>query len=107
VFDQALTNGLLAILATNWPDEIRRSNGQLRSASELLAVINTELTLQDGIAHLPTEERATECADDSTLRTLTPMSPCQSTSPSLALPGLAPRSRDMAVVQVGRSLGTT
>jgi hypothetical protein len=70
VFDQALTNGLLAIVATNWPSKIRRSNGDLRSASELLAVINSKLTLQDDIAHVPTEERATELAEDSTLRTL-------------------------------------
>ncbi len=70
LFDQSLTNGLLAIVATHWPTGIYRSDRKLKSASELLAVIKDELTLQDGIAHVSTEERATDLAEDSTRRTL-------------------------------------
>jgi hypothetical protein len=39
-FDAALTNGLLAIVADEWPGSETRKDGQLKSARELLAVLD-------------------------------------------------------------------
>jgi hypothetical protein len=39
-FDAALTNGLLAIVADEWPSSETRKDGQLKSARELLAVLD-------------------------------------------------------------------
>ncbi|WP_223297416.1 hypothetical protein [Catenulispora acidiphila] len=47
VFDQALTNGLAAIVALEWPGAEANARGRVRSAAELLDVIS-ERVPQDG-----------------------------------------------------------
>jgi len=39
VFDQAVTNGLAAIVAHNWPEELKSKDGKVKSARQLLTVI--------------------------------------------------------------------
>lgn len=41
VFDQAVTNGLAAIVAHNWPEQLKFDDGRVKSARLLLAVIET------------------------------------------------------------------
>lgn len=42
LFNQALSNGLAAIVAHHWPGRERKRNGRVKSAADLLAIINRE-----------------------------------------------------------------
>lgn len=53
IFDQVLSNGLAAIVASEWPGEELDRNGRVRSASALLTVIEKHVPATDGIVLLP------------------------------------------------------
>lgn len=56
VFDQALTNGLAAIVAHEWPDQVAYNDGRVKSASALLKVIEERAAAnpeQPGVRVLP------------------------------------------------------
>jgi hypothetical protein len=53
VFDQALSNALAAIVASEWPGEESERNGRVRSASALLKVIEGHILATDGIVLIP------------------------------------------------------
>ncbi|MFC5639106.1 hypothetical protein [Streptomyces bullii] len=53
VFYQALSNGLAAIVASEWPGEELDRNGRVRSASALLKVIEEHVPATDGIMLIP------------------------------------------------------
>ncbi|MFI5690070.1 hypothetical protein [Streptomyces sp. NPDC051636] len=62
VFEQALSNGLAAIVAHEWPGQEAHSNGHIRSARELLRVImeharRERLPEQDAIVLIPDKHR--------------------------------------------------
>lgn len=44
IFDQALSNGLAAIVAAQWPGHEKKNNGRVHYARDLLAVITDNLT---------------------------------------------------------------
>lgn len=67
---QALTNGLLAVVSAHWPSETTRKDGSFKPAGGLLKVIEGQVGLLGGVAHVEIDEQATELAEDSTLRTL-------------------------------------
>ncbi|MGR7023755.1 hypothetical protein [Geodermatophilus sp. URMC 62] len=72
-FDEALTNGLLVIVAAHWPEATTKSKGSkvwTLPADMLLQVLEDRAHFADGFAYLPTERPVTELAEDSTLRTL-------------------------------------
>jgi hypothetical protein len=43
LFNQALSNGLAAIVSHHWPGEDRRGNGRVKSAADLLSLINRKV----------------------------------------------------------------
>jgi hypothetical protein len=54
IFDQALTNGLAAIVARRWPHELTRDDGRVKSAAALLDVIERNgLPGDEGEVRLP------------------------------------------------------
>lgn len=54
IFDQALTNGLAAIVAHDYPDELLRADGKVKSAAELLDVLQARgVPGPDGSVRLP------------------------------------------------------
>ncbi|GAA2171255.1 hypothetical protein [Actinomadura napierensis] len=79
VFDQALTNGLAAIVAHDWPGEETTGTGRVLPAAGLLTVIERHgETASDGIVRVP---------DD-------PAGRCTARLPSTARrPATSPRSR--------------
>jgi hypothetical protein len=65
IFDQALTNGLVAIVAHTWPGEEVRRRGAMKSASELLDVIEQHGTSDDdGAVRVPDDPDGPEFEDD-------------------------------------------
>lgn len=55
VFDQALSNGLAAIVASEWPGKEVDRKGRVLSASALLRVIEEHVPATDGITLVPDE----------------------------------------------------
>ncbi|MEU0169027.1 hypothetical protein ACL07V_36705 [Streptomyces sp. MB22_4] len=55
VFDQALSNGLAAIVASEWPGKEVDRKGRVLSASALLKVIEERIPATDGIVCVPDE----------------------------------------------------
>lgn len=55
VFDQALSNGLAAIVASEWPGKEVDRTGRILSASALLRVIEKHIPATDGIVLVPDE----------------------------------------------------
>lgn len=55
IFDQALSNGLAAIVACEWLGEELDRRGRVLPASALLKVIEEHLGATDGVVHLPDE----------------------------------------------------
>ena len=54
IFDQALTNGLAAIVASRWPDKLLRRDAKVKSAAQLLDVLEENgLPGDDGEVRLP------------------------------------------------------
>jgi hypothetical protein len=54
IFDQALTNGLAAIVESRWPGELTRTDGKVKSAGALLDVIEKNgLSGDEGEVRLP------------------------------------------------------
>ncbi|MFD5794905.1 hypothetical protein ACFWIO_15425 [Streptomyces diastatochromogenes] len=53
VFDQALSNGLAAIVASEWPGKESDRTGRVLSASALLQVIEKHIPATDGIVLVP------------------------------------------------------
>ncbi|MER6330525.1 hypothetical protein ABT298_14615 [Streptomyces sp. NPDC001034] len=53
IFDQALSNGLAAIVASEWPGEEFDRKGRVLSASALLRVIEEHVPATDGIVLMP------------------------------------------------------
>src|SRR4051812_14786526 len=65
IFDQALTNGLVAIVAHTWPGEETRRRGGIKSASELLDTIEQHGTISDdGAVRVPHDPDGPEFEDD-------------------------------------------
>jgi hypothetical protein len=58
IFDQALSNGLAAIVASEWPGEELDRSGRVLAASALLKVIEEHLGATDGVVLLPDEGSA-------------------------------------------------
>lgn len=54
LFNQALSNGLAAIVAHHWPARERKRNGRVKSAADLLAIINREAPRRGNMRILPT-----------------------------------------------------
>jgi hypothetical protein len=46
MFNQALSNALVAIVTHHWPDRVHKKNGNVKSAADLLAIINSEARKQ-------------------------------------------------------------
>jgi hypothetical protein len=60
IFDQALSNGLAAIVAFEWPGEEAKRNGRVLPASELLKVIAGHVPATDGIVLIPDKHPLSE-----------------------------------------------
>lgn len=64
VFDQALTNGLTAIVAHDWPGEESVGNGRMLSARALLGVIAKHVTAgSDGVFVIPDPDAGNDHPD--------------------------------------------
>ncbi|MFJ6053674.1 hypothetical protein [Streptomyces sp. NPDC092307] len=66
IFDQALSNGLAAIVASEWPGKESNSRGRVLPASELLKVIAGHGPATDGVVLLPDKHQAPEIPQDDT-----------------------------------------
>ncbi|MGW1163396.1 hypothetical protein ACWD48_35465 [Streptomyces sp. NPDC002519] len=66
VFDQALSNGLAAIVACEWPGEELDRNRRVRSASALLKVIEEHVPATDGIVLIPDQHPMPEIPQGDT-----------------------------------------
>jgi hypothetical protein len=65
LFDQALSNGLAAIVSTEWPGEELEKNGQVKSAARLLTVVTDHLESDsDGHYRLALEDGARVAVGD-------------------------------------------
>jgi hypothetical protein len=54
LFDHALSNGLTAIVSAEWPGDELRKDGKIKSAVDLLAVVEAKLPqVTPGVFRLP------------------------------------------------------
>ncbi|WP_406490484.1 hypothetical protein OHB06_51745 [Streptomyces sp. NBC_01604] len=60
IFDQALSNGLAVIVASEWPGDEADRKGRVLSASALLKVIEGHIPATDGIVLIPDKHPAPE-----------------------------------------------
>jgi hypothetical protein len=69
IYDQALTNGLAAIVTHNWPgEEMERPGGRTRAARGLVRVIEKRAAAAaDGIVHVPHSEDVPDYEDHPAL----------------------------------------
>ncbi|WP_331730708.1 hypothetical protein [Streptomyces sp. NBC_01174] len=65
IFDQGLSNGLAAIVASEWPGE-EASKGRVLSASALLKVVQGHVTAADGVCLIPDRHPAAEISPQET-----------------------------------------
>ncbi|MFD5292429.1 hypothetical protein ACFWJV_30085 [Streptomyces rochei] len=66
VFDQALSNALAAIVASEWPGEELDHNGRVRSASALLRLIEKHVPATGGIVLVPDKDPLPEIPQGDT-----------------------------------------
>ncbi|MEU6402332.1 hypothetical protein [Streptomyces sp. NPDC046985] len=66
VFEQALSNGLAAIVASEWPGKELNRNGRVQSASTLLKVIEEHIPATDGVVLVPDQHPMQEIPQDDT-----------------------------------------
>ncbi|ALO91253.1 hypothetical protein SHL15_0036 [Streptomyces hygroscopicus subsp. limoneus] len=66
IFDQALSNGLAAIVASEWPGKELDRKGRVLSASALLKVIEEHVPATDGIVLLPDKDPMPEIPQGDT-----------------------------------------
>ncbi|MEU2994656.1 hypothetical protein ACPCAJ_30995 [Streptomyces griseoincarnatus] len=66
VFDQALSNALAAIVASEWPGEELDRNGRVKSASALLRLIEKHVPATDGIVLVPDKDPMPEIPQGDT-----------------------------------------
>ncbi|MFG2683955.1 hypothetical protein [Streptomyces sp. NPDC048392] len=66
VFDQALSNAVAAIVASEWPGEELDRNGRVRSASALLRLIEEHVPATDGIVLVPDKDLMPEIPQGAT-----------------------------------------
>lgn len=66
IFDQALSNGLAAIVAAEWPGEESDRRGRVLSASALLKVIEERVPATDGVVLIPDQHPMPEIPQGDT-----------------------------------------
>ncbi|MET9671264.1 hypothetical protein ABZY19_39120 [Streptomyces sp. NPDC006475] len=66
IFDMALSNGLAAIVAYEWPGEDMNRSGRVLPASALLQVIEDKLTASDGVVLIPDKHQVSEIPQGGT-----------------------------------------